>query len=151
MSEPERALERHIGYWMRFVSNHVSQAFMRKVESKGVTVAEWVLMQELQQTGPVSPSDLAERLGMTRGAISKLVERLRSKELAERRVSADDRRYQTVVLTARGRKLVPVLARLADDNDREFFGDLAPSQTAMLLSLLQGLVRRHGWNDVPVS
>ena len=38
-------LEAHVGYWLRFVSNHVSQAFRRKVEARGVSVSEWVAMR----------------------------------------------------------------------------------------------------------
>lgn len=143
-------LQSHLGYWLRFVSNHVSQAFMRKVEAKGVTVAEWALMRVMLEVGAVPPSQLAERLGMTRGAISKLVERLCLKDLVVRESSAEDRRYQRVTLTSSGEKLVPVLAKLADENDREFFGHLDPSRSAALADILQDMVRRHGWKDVPV-
>jgi hypothetical protein len=45
-------LERHVGYWSRFVSNHVSHAFMLNVEAKGVTVAEWAVMREVLEAGP---------------------------------------------------------------------------------------------------
>lgn len=41
------ALNAHLGYWRRFVSNHVSQAFKVKVERHGVTVADWVVMRAL--------------------------------------------------------------------------------------------------------
>ncbi|MGH7103573.1 MAG: MarR family winged helix-turn-helix transcriptional regulator [Acetobacteraceae bacterium] len=64
----------HLGYWLRYVSNHVSQAFARKVEAHGVTVAEWVLMRQLPDEKALAPSRLAERMGMTRGAISKLAD-----------------------------------------------------------------------------
>lgn len=144
-------LEKHTGYWMRFVSNHVSLAFMRKMEAKGVTVAEWAVMREILEAGPINPSQLAKRLGMTRGAISKLVERLDGKALVERTTSDGDRRYQRVALTAKGKKLVPLLARLADDNDREFFGHLTGEEEVGLVQLLKGLVLRHGWKDIPVS
>jgi len=146
-----RALELHVGYWLRFVSNHVSHAFMQKLGAKGVTVAEWIVLQEVLQAGETRPSHLADRLGMTRGAISKLVERLSAKELVERRASENDRRSQCVSLTARGRRLVPILARLADANDREFFGHLSEGQAAALVNCLRDLVHRHGWKDVPVS
>lgn len=144
-------LDDHLGYWLRFVSNHVSQAFTQKVEAQGVTVAEWVLMREMHQQGPANPSQLAEALGMTRGAISKLVERLCRKEFVERTAAGDDRRYQSVTLTAAGTKLVPVLASLADQNDGEFFGDLAAEQRVQLMSLLQDIVRKNGWKEVPVG
>jgi DNA-binding MarR family transcriptional regulator len=144
-------LESHIGYWLRFVSNHVSHAFSQKVEAKGVTVAEWAVMREMLAAGPANPSQLAERLGMTRGAISKLVERLCDKELARRTASPGDRRYQSVALTAKGEKLVPKLAQLADENDRAFFGHLGRQQQTDFVRLLKGVVERHGWKDVPVN
>jgi DNA-binding MarR family transcriptional regulator len=144
-------LEDHLGYWLRFVSNHVSQAFARKVEAQGVTVAEWVVMREMLPHASINPSQLADQLGMTRGAISKLVERLCGKQLVKRSTTAGDRRYQGLQLTAAGRKLVPVLARLADKNDRQFFGHLDAEQRAGVVVLLRGIVQRHGWKDLPVS
>lgn len=53
----------------------MSHAFSRKVQARGVTVAEWVVLRELYD-GDSMPSALAERLGLTRGAISKLADRL---------------------------------------------------------------------------
>lgn len=144
-------LEDHAGYWLRYVSNHVSHAFARKVEAQGVTVAEWVLLRKMLDAGSANPSQLAEAVGLTRGAVSKLVERLSRKKLVIRSSSEGDRRYQTVELTAAGKRLVPVLAQLADENDREFFGHLKPAERTNLVNLLQDVVRRHGWKDLPVD
>jgi DNA-binding MarR family transcriptional regulator len=149
--KPTSTMETHVGYWLRYVSNHVSHAFARKVEAQGVTVAEWVLLREMLDTGSANPSLLADKVGMTRGAVSKLVERLCRKKLAERSSSDDDRRYQTVKLTTAGKRLVPVLAQLADENDREFFGHLKPEEKNWMVSLFQDIVRRHGWKDLPVD
>ena len=44
---PISDLTTHLGYWLRLVSNPVSQAFARKVELAGVTVAEWVFLRAL--------------------------------------------------------------------------------------------------------
>ena len=59
MKKPS-TLEDHAGYWLRYVSNHVSHAFARKVEAQGVTVAEWVLLREMFNTGAANPSQLAD-------------------------------------------------------------------------------------------
>ena len=151
MTKAVSGLEQHLGYWLRLVSNHVSHAFMQKVEARGVTVAEWAVMRPLLDAGAMNPSLLAEQLGMTRGAISKLVERLYVKELVERSYSDRDRRFQTVSLTNQGKKLVPILARLADENDREFFGHLSVGRQHELAKILQHIVQQHGWKDVPVN
>lgn len=148
---PPSELDDHLGYWLRYVSNHVSHAFASKVEEHGVTVAEWVLLRALFDAGEMNPSQLAEIIGMTRGAISKLVERLCQKELLNRTLSAGDRRYQMIGLTAVGRQLVPTLARLADENDREFFGHLKTDEKRFLLRILEDIVRKKGWKDLPVD
>jgi DNA-binding MarR family transcriptional regulator len=149
-SEPS-SLDAHLGFWLRFVSNHVSHAFQRKVEAHGVTVAEWVVLRELFSLEATSPGSLADSLGMTRGAISKLADRLLAKKLLSRSPGRDDRRFQTVKLTPAGRKLVPVLAALADRNDEEFFGHFSPSERAALKDLLVDLVRRHELRNIPVE
>ncbi len=71
-------LKKHVGFWLRFVSNHVSHAFARKLQASGVTVAEWVVMREMFDEKEISPGVVAERIGMTRGGVSKLVARGRS-------------------------------------------------------------------------
>jgi DNA-binding MarR family transcriptional regulator len=144
-------LEDHAGYWLRYVSNHVSHAFARKVEAQGVTVAEWVLLRAMLDAELANPSRLADSIGMTRGAVSKLVERLSRKKLVVRSTAEGDRRYQTVRLTAAGKRLVPILAQLADENDREFFGHLKRAEKTKLVNVLQDIVRRHGWKDLPVD
>jgi len=60
-----------------------------------------------------------------------------------------DRRFQSLVLTPAGRKLVPVLAHLADQNDAEFFGQLADEQRSGLIALLKDIVRERELKEVP--
>jgi len=144
-------LEDHLGYWLRFVSNHVSQAFARKVQEQGVTVAEWVVLRALFDVAEVNAGGLVERVGLTKGAVSKLVERLVNKGLVNCVADEQDRRVQWLKLTSAGRKLVPVLAALADQNDEEFFGHLSAKQREELAGALQEIVWRHGLKDLPVD
>lgn len=138
------SLESHLGYWLRAVSNNVSQGFARKLEDEGVTVAEWVFLRMLFDFETVSPSALAEAMGMTRGAISKLADRLVAKDLVERGASLADKRAQTLALKPAGRARVPMLAALADRNDTEFFGVLEEEERGELDRLLRKIVMRRG-------
>jgi len=144
-------LSAHLGYWLRYVSNHVSQAFARKVEANGVTVAEWVLMRRLLDDNEIAPSRLAERLGMTRGAITRLADRLIAKSLLHRVADPQDGRAQMLSLTPAGRALVPKLAALADANDAEFFDHLPDRDRAALLRIFRGIVARRGLKSLPVD
>ena len=144
-------LESHLGYWLRFVSNHVSHAFRLKVETRGVTVAEWVMMRALYDRDTANPSQLAEQVGLTRGAVSKLIDRLILKGFVVCRADKRDRRYQTLALSPRGRKLVPELAELADQNDREFFGHLTNQERKALGNVLKCMAAMHGFKNVPIE
>lgn len=144
-------LEDHLGYWLRYVSNQVSHAFSRKVEARNVTVAEWVLLRVLYQHEVLAPSALADELGMTRGAISKLADRLLAKALVTRTAGRGDRRYQALALTEAGRALVPQLAEFADQNDAEFFGHLGAAEHEAVKRIMQDIVRRLGLRAPPVD
>lgn len=137
---PASQLAGHLGFWMRMVSNHVSHAFARKLGGKSVTVAEWVLMRSLYGKEPAPPSRLADELGMSRGTITKLADRLIAKALILREADAVDGRAQTLRLTAAGKKLVPELVKLADQNDAESFGGLSAAKRKTLERLLLELV-----------
>jgi DNA-binding MarR family transcriptional regulator len=108
-------------------------------------------MREMFDDHETSPGVLAERIGMTRGGVSKLVDRLVNKKLVTRRDRSDDRRFQTIALTAAGRRLTPQLAALADQNDEEFFHPLSPGERAALIAIMKKLVDAHGLQTLPTE
>jgi DNA-binding MarR family transcriptional regulator len=144
-------LTAHIGYWLRQVSNHVSSSFARKLAGKKVTAAEWVLMRLLYQRAPTAPSRIAEEIGMTKGAITKLADRLITKSLIVREANSDDARAQTLRLTAKGAKFVPQLAALADENDAECFAQLPADDRKALSRILKNIVSRLDFNAMPTE
>ncbi len=151
MPSPVSSLEAHLGYWLRFVSNHVSHAFSQKLDTRGVTLAEWVFLRELFDRDGVAPSLLAARLGMTRGAISKHTEKLIAKGFVTRTFEEHDRRYQVLSITSAGRAIVPELAALADANDAEFFESLDPAERAVIENAMRKVVRSRGLKSLPVD
>ncbi|MDE2301328.1 MAG: MarR family transcriptional regulator [Sphingomonadales bacterium] len=144
-------LNAHTGYLLRMVSNAVSQEFAGKVAGDGVTVAEWAMLRSLYGSDGISPSALALKMGMTKGAISKLAERLAKKGLIERTGNPDDKRGHSLSLSSAGARKVPVLARLADNNDAAFFAVLSNQEQGHLRGILQVLIDRHGLSTMPVD
>jgi DNA-binding MarR family transcriptional regulator len=145
------ALDSHLGFWLRYVSNHVSSQFEKRLKTKDVSVSEWVALRQLFQVGKSSAVELMNSLGMTKGAISKIVTRLQAKGLVTRAVVNTDRRAQFLALTPLGQELVPQLAQLADENDDAFFGHLSSDQRTQLIEMMQELVARHQLKQVPVE
>ena len=88
---------------------------------------------------------------MTRGAITKLADRLIGKSLLVRTADPKDGRAQTLGLTAKGRRLVSELAALADANDAEFFGSLASKDHASLFRILREIAERRDFKSLPLD
>jgi DNA-binding MarR family transcriptional regulator len=144
-------LTAHLGFWLRTVSNHVSYSFAGKLAAKSVTVAEWVMMRALYGKDSIPPSRLAEEMDMTRGAITKLADRLIGKSFVVRKANRHDGRAQTLALTRQGTDLVPELAALADRNDAEFFDHLSGAERETLERLLKRMVERCQMTAVPIE
>jgi DNA-binding MarR family transcriptional regulator len=149
--KPPSGLQDHLGYWLRAVSNAVSHRFARKVAGEGVTVAEWVFLRALYEVDRIAPSLLAERMGITRGAISKLADRLREKNLVQRAANPGDGRAHLLGLTPAGRALVPRLAAIADANDAAFFDALATEERSRLEALLRKIATARELTGVPID
>lgn len=155
MKKPDQSavsqLEDHLGYWLRFVSNHVSRRFQQRLEAEGISVTEWVALRALFEQIETSHAALIQRLGMTKGAASKIISRLEQKGLAQRRPAEIAQRGQVLSLTRTGKTLVPRLATLADQNDAHFFGHLPAEQREALRDILETLVVHHQLQEVPVT
>jgi DNA-binding MarR family transcriptional regulator len=150
-SQSASELSTHLGFWLRAVSNHVSHAFAGRLAAKGVTVAEWVMLRSLYGKDPMPPSLLANEMGMTRGAITKLADRLIRKSLVTRKASRDDGRAQTLALTRDGAEMVPGLAALADRNDSDFFDHLSAGERSTLERLLKRMVEHYQMARMPIE
>jgi DNA-binding MarR family transcriptional regulator len=145
-------LRSHIGYRLRVVSNAVSHSFAKKLAASEVTVAEWVILREMYSGDEkTSPSTVAGLTGLTRGAVSKLIDRLLSKGLVARSESPEDRRYQEIKLTAKAVKIVPKLASIADENDESFFSVLDGPERRNLMNTLIKLAELHKLKADPID
>lgn len=145
------ALDAHLGYWLRLVSNEVSHAFERALRKRDISVAEWVALNQLATATGLTPATLAAAMGMTRGAISKILDKLSAKQLIARSVSALDNRVQILSLTTQGRRMLPQLTHIADANDALFFAALSAVEQAALRNLLRKVARTGQIVRIPVE
>ena len=115
-------------------------------------MAEWVVLREMYgDADSTSPSHVADLTGLSRGAVSRLIERLLQKGLVIRREAAGDRRFQDIQLTAAAITLVPKLADLADENDEHFFRVLSKADRSTLLEILKRMASLHKLKRMPVE
>lgn len=124
-----------LGFWFRLLSNNISNSFAKKLNWIDITVAEWIVLKEIYDNETIASYQIANVTGLSRGAISKLIERLVQKNYILKTENKQDRRFQDIKLTPIGKKIIPELALLANDHDNEFFSELNLEEKEQLLKL----------------
>jgi MarR family transcriptional regulator, lower aerobic nicotinate degradation pathway regulator len=100
---------------------------------------------------PSFPGRFASEMGLTRGAVTTLADRLIAKALIIRKANANDGCPQTLHLTSRGAALAPELAALADENESERFVRLSTHHRRTLPRILDEIVVRLGLTKTPLD
>lgn len=142
--EDVSGLEDHLGYWLRRLSDEVHTAFERRLAARGVTVSQWCVLVAVYHGAVTTPLEVARRIAIDSGAVTRLTDRLIAKGLLRREADLADRRSIRLALTAAGRDLVPELAALADANDAAFFGVLMADERRQFARLLVRLLAARG-------
>ncbi len=148
---PAPGLERHLGYWLRRVSNHVSGEFKRALQSRNTSVAEWVVLCHVDEHPGITPGELAATLDLTRGAVSKVIDKLEAKQWITAPAHQTDKRVRLISLTGKGSRVLPKLRRLADHNDQNFFSVLQPAEKDELKRILAKLIDSHQMHTVAIE
>jgi DNA-binding MarR family transcriptional regulator len=103
----------------------------------GQTLAQFDLMSQLyRRPEGLTMSELSQRLMVTNGNITGLVDRLIQRELVRRRPSTSDRRILFVLLTPHGKKIFGAMAQEHEQWVRELLGLISPTDVTQLMQLL---------------
>ncbi len=91
--------------WFRFVrlETRIRLAVTNRLKAVGLSIAQCDVLTTLTEREGLSQQDLAERLYVTKGNISGLIDRLAAAGFVERRTIASDRRSHAIFLTPAGR------------------------------------------------
>ena len=126
--------------WLRlFTCKELIEAEVRRRlrTSFDITLPRFDLLAQLERTPQgMTLGELSQRMMVSNGNVTGLVDRLVEQGLITRRPSPTDRRAQIVSLTTRGRKFFRAMARTNADWIGEIFGGLEPDDIASLMQLL---------------
>lgn len=114
-------------------------AIDRDLAEFGVTSHQWPVLVLTYEERANRPSELARLIGIDRGAVTRLVDRLVDKGLVERIDDPGDLRAARVELTERGRTLVPVLANIVAARYDATLAHLDPAERDPITSMLSRL------------
>ena len=109
----------------------------QSMDDVGLGFSDFVLLESLLHLGPLTPSQLSEKVGLTRGSITSAVDRLGARGLVEREPAEHDARSCTLRLTEAGGVVIqPAWETHSSDIERVMDAALAPDEQATLIRLL---------------
>lgn len=128
---------------LMILSRHLAGSRDAAHTDAGLARPAFKILLTLRRLGPpytASPSDLADHLGLSRGALSARLGPLEDAGLVTRTVDRGDRRRVHVRLTAAGRRAFDRHARLESRDEAALLGALSPADQRRLADLLRELV-----------
>jgi DNA-binding MarR family transcriptional regulator len=117
------------------------RAEMRRQRGPDLSVLQLRVLAFLRNNPGAPLSAVAEHVGLTLPSMSSQVTGLVGRSLIDRSISAEDRRYVTLMLTEQGRAVLDAAALAAQANLAVALSDLSPEECAMLMESM-AILRR---------
>lgn len=128
--------KREISLKLTVIARVMRNRFDMSVTPHGITRSQWTLIALVATRPGASQRTIAERLEMTAAAAGRLVERLCSDGLLERRQDANDKRAWRVYLTPAAEPLLTLLTDLGLAIETRTFAGLSAEEIDQLATLL---------------
>lgn len=124
--------------WFRLLrlQTRINLAITERVRALGLSVPQCDVLTTLTEREGLSQQELAERLYVTKGNISGLIDRLEAAKLVERRSLESDKRSHAIYLTPQGRDLAEQGIAAQRRFVLDTLGRMAPDDLAKFESLL---------------
>ena len=140
VSERPADHEAELRLWLRLLTCTTlieNEVRSRLRDTFDVTLPRFDLLAQLDRApNGMTLGELSQRMMVSNGNVTGLVDRLVEQKLIERRPSPVDRRAMLVHLTAEGRKAFRAMARTHEGWIAEIFGELSRGETDELMRLL---------------
>ncbi|ABM27538.1 transcriptional regulator, MarR family [Nitratidesulfovibrio vulgaris DP4] len=112
------------------------------VRESGITLPQMHTLEVLGVAGDLRMKELAEKLGVTTGALTVLVDRLERAGLVARKPNERDRRSIQVGLTVDGRRYFEEHHKLHCQLSEDIAAALAPEEAPVFMHMLRRIITR---------
>ena len=124
---------------MMRASNSVTMGMHKHLADHRLTVSQFDVLEALYHLGPLCQRDIGNKILKTSGNITLVIDNLEKRNLVKREKDKNDRRYMTVNLTKKGKKLIsklfPLHARIAE----QVFSSITTEEMDMLGKIMKVL------------
>ncbi len=111
--------------------------FVRKT---GITSAEYSCLIQFYNLESLSMKDLAERLDITPGGVTRIVTSLEEKGIVKRSIAPEDRRGIKVKLTKKGERIVKEMKQASIELHKDIMSHIEPKYRDAVINAIELLV-----------
>ena len=126
-----------LGRQLVFTAKSMRESFERVLADAGGSLATWIVLSALSDTGIVSQSVLAGHVRLEGATITHHVDRLEQQGLVRRKLDPGDRRVRQLELTPAGARLHAQLLGAAREFERRALAGLDAKDRAALAAMLE--------------
>ena len=130
------AIRREILFQTTDVARAMRTYVDQRAREHGMTRAQWGVLLRLERQEGMMQAEMAEALEIQPISVARLIDRLCSQELVERRPHPSDRRANCLYLTDKGRVTLSSFVPLGREISASMLGSLSEVETASLLDML---------------
>lgn len=126
MNRAQRSLEAHLD---------------RQVQAHGLNLSEFGVLEVLLSKGPLPIGEVGDRILLTSGSMTYVIDKLARRGLLNRRPCASDRRVIYAELTPEGKTLIEVVFKEHAALIRDLMKGLKPEEQEQAIELMKRLGR----------
>jgi DNA-binding MarR family transcriptional regulator len=125
------------GHLIRRLHQQSTQVFQARMQAAGfeLTSVQFAALDAIAQQPGIDQASLAATISFDRATIGGVIDRLELKGLAQRAVSAEDRRARRLHLTPEGKRLLKACRPMVEALQAEILAPLSPKEQAAFLAL----------------
>ncbi len=113
----------------------------RLLRPLGVSAAGGLALGLLRDLGPLTPSEMGERLIVTRATVTGVVDSLERRGLVERHAHPGDRRRSVIEITEEGRGILQQVRTIVHRQEQEWLGTMSDDELRHYIGQLQRIQR----------
>lgn len=131
-----------LGQWTEASMQRSLHNFIRQIRESDLSFSQVNTMFRLYHQGAGSVNQLAKHLGVTKAAVSQLLDPLLAAGLIERSENPEDRRMKLIALTDEGRSLVRRTMKTRNAWLGDFAQNFSEEEKAQILPALELMIQR---------
>lgn len=139
-SDPDYDLHSRLGFRLSRLSSLMQARLEQHLATHEISRIEWCVLSGVGLQAITTPSALADHIGITRQAMSRLLVQMRARELLAQSFDQKDGRSRRLTLTDKGQTTLRLCKPLVDENQQHFASKIPAEQLALFSEALNTLL-----------